>query len=255
MKSNPFFKKVLYLLLLSVFLFSLNACEQNSTTTPVTTESLPTPSAEATKNPSPTIASGSLQTSNDLSSSNNDEALAYNEALTAYDDFLAGDINAQDLKHEISDGVVTIKDISLEPDLKTYYALFDMNEDGIPELHLRPATGGSYAIFTYLDGQIVLWHNGSDYESPLNNGAILYERDGAAPTHINYYYLVLGTDGSETSKVYFSKYHSVNEGGSTESIDYEVFMFEDKEVTEDEWNSLTEEYLLNSADLIIWNEL
>lgn len=214
MKNNPFPKKTLYLLLSTVFLFALNACGQNSTSTPETTD----------------------------------------DALAAYDNFLAGSINAQDLKHEISEGVITIKDISLKPDLNTYYALFDMNGDGIPELHLRPIAGGSYAIFTYIDGQVVLWHDGPDYESPLNNGAILYERHGAAPTHINYYYLVLDSDGSEISKVYFSKYHSIDESGSTESDDYDVFMLEDKEVPEDEWNSLTNEYLSNSSDLIIWNE-
>lgn len=143
----------------------------------------------------------------------------------------------------------------MEPDLITYYALFDMNGDGIPELHLRPAMSGIYAIFTYLDGQIILWYNGPDYEAPLNNGAILYKRDGAAPTHINYYNLVLDSDGNEISKVYFSKYHSVDESGSIESADYDEFIFEDKKVSENEWNSLTNEYLSNLSDLIIWNEL
>jgi hypothetical protein len=32
-------------------------------------------------------------------------------------------------------------------------------------------------------------------------------------------------------------------------------MFEDKEVSEDEWNSLTNEYLSISSDLIIWKLL
>ena len=248
MKCNPFLRKTLYLLLLSIFLFALNACGQNSTSTPATTEASPAPSEMVKANPAQPSDSGPPQTSDDESSANND-------ALAAYNNFLAGSINAQDLKHEISDGVVTIKDISLKPDLKTYYALFDMNGDGISELHLRPIVGGSYAIFTYLDGQIVLWHDGPDYEAPLNNGAILYERDGAAPTHINYYYLVLDSDGKEISKVNFSKYHSADESGLTESADYDVFMVEDKEVSEDEWNSLTNEYLSHSSDLIIWNEL
>jgi hypothetical protein len=253
MKRNPFHKKTLYLLLSSVYLFALNACGQNSTSTPATTDISPTLKAMVTANPAQPSDSASSQTS-DVSSANNDESFAYNDALAAYENFLAGSINAQDLKHEISDGVVTMKDISLEPDLKTYYALFDMNGDGISELHLRPIVGGRYAIFTYLGGQIVLWHDGPDYESPLNNGAILYERDGAAPTHINYYYLVMDADGNEISRVSFSKYHSVDESSLTESTDYDVFMFEDKEVSEDEWNSLTNEYLSNSSDLIIWNE-
>lgn len=255
MKRNPILKKNLYVLLTSVFLFTLNACGQNSISTPTTTDASPTPSVMVTANPDQHPDNGSPQISDDESSANKDESFAYNDALAAYDNFLAGTISAHDLKHEISDGVVTIKDISLEPDLKTYYALFDMNGDGIPELHLRPIVGGSYAIFTYLNGKIVLWHDGPDYESPLNNGAILYERDGAAPTHINYYYLVLDSDGNEISKVYFSKYHSVDESGLTESTDYDVFIFEDKEISEDEWNSLTNEYLSNSSDLIVWNEL
>lgn len=180
---------------------------------------------------------------------------ASDDALSAYDNFLNGSIDAQDLKHVISDGVVPIEDLSLKPDFTTYYALFDMNGDEIPELHLRPVTGGGYVIFTYHDEQIVLFHEGPDYESPLNNGAILYERDGAAPTHVNYYYLVLDSEGNSLSRVTFSKYHSVDKSGLNESPDYDVYMFEDKEVSKDEWNSLTNEYLSISSDLILWNEL
>lgn len=245
MKHNLFRKKTICVWLLSVELLVLNACGDNNTTTSPITDESPTTSELTNINPSQPSDNDSLQTSEDVLSAN---------AIAAYNNFLEGSINAQDLKHEISDGVVTIKDISLEPDLKTYYAFYDMNGDGIPELHLRPIVGGSYAIFTYLDGQIALWHNGPDYESPLNNKAILYERDGGAPTHINYYYLVLDSDGNEISKVYFSKYHSIDESSLTESADYDLFMFEDKEVSKEEWDSLTKEYLTKSSDLIIWNE-
>ncbi len=245
MKHNAIFKNTLFLLLASIFVFALSACEQNGTINPAITKASPTPNATTTANPAQPSDNAPSHTSDDVSSANND-------ALVAYENFLAGSINAQDLKHEISDGVITIKDISLEPDLKTYYALFDMNGDGISELHLRPITGGSYAVFAYIDGQIVLWHDGPDYESPLNNGAFLYERDGAAPTHINYYYLVLDSDGNEVTKVYFSKYHSIDESGSAESADYDMFMVEDKEVSKDEWDSLTNGYLSLPSDLIIW---
>ncbi len=247
MKCNPFFKKTLSILLSSVFLLALYACGQDSVSTPSTTAVSPAPNVTVTENPAKPSAESSPQASDDASS-------AYNDALAAYNNFLAGNIKAQDLKHEISDRVVNIKDISLEPDFKTYYALFDMNGDGIPELHLRPIAGGSYAVFTYLDGEIVLWHEGSDYESPLNNGAVLYERDGAAPTHINYYYLVLDSDGNEISRVYFAKYHSIDESGLNESTDYDVFIFEEKEVSKDEWNALINEYLSIPSDSIIWNE-
>jgi len=267
MKHKHFLRNTLFLLLSTILLISLNACGQSSTTTSATTDTVPVSSELIKVNSEQPSDSSSAQTSTvepsanniESSSKNNEsssnESPAYDEALAAYKKFLAGSMNAQDLKHEISDGVVKIKDISLEPDFKTYYALFDMNGDGIQELHLRPVAGGSYLIFTYLDGQIVLWHSGPDYESPLNNGAILYERDGAAPTHINYYYLVLDSNGNETLKVNFSKYHSVDESGKTESADYDVFMMEDKEVSEEEWNSLTKDYLSNSSDLIVWKEI
>lgn len=262
MKHKHFLRNTLFLLLSTIFVFSLNACGQSSPTTSTTADTVPVSSELIKVNSEQPSDSSSAQTSavelssksNESSSKSNDSP-ASEEALAAYKKFLAGSINAQDLKQEISDGVVKIKDISLEPDFKTYYALFDMNGDGIPELHLRPVVGGSYLIFTYLDGQIVLWHSGPDYESPLNNGAILYERDGAAPTHINYYYLVLDSNGNEISKVNFSKYHSVDESGKTESADYDVFMMEDKEVSEEEWNSLTKDYLSNSSDLIVWKEI
>ena len=241
MKLNISLKKTLCLLLSSAFLFSLSSCGKKNGTTASMESASPAPnSVQPSDNSTPQVSA---------------ESTASDDAIAAYNKFLAGSIDAQDLKNEISSGTVSIQDISLEPDLKTYYALFDMNGDGIPELHLRPIAGGGYAVFTYLDGQIVLWHDGPDFESPLNNRAILYERDGAAPTHINYYYLVLDSAGNEISKVNFSKYHSVEENGSSESPDYDVFMFEDKQVSEDEWNSLTHEYLSNSSSLIIWNEL
>ncbi len=245
MERSTFIKKTLCLFLSSVCLLALCACGKKGVSTPSTTAASPTPS----------VLMNSAQPSDNSTLQASDESSANNDALVAYNKFLAGTIDAQDLKNEISDGAVNVKDISLAPELKTYYALFDMNGDGTPELHLRPIVGGGYAVFTYLNGQIVLWHEDTDYEAPLNNGAILYEREGAAPTHVNYYYLVLDSNGNEISKVYFSKYHSVDESGLSESADYDVFMFEDKEVTRDEWASLTDEYLAISSDLIIWNEI
>lgn len=255
MKHKHFLRNTLFLLLSTIFLFSLYACGQSSSTTSAIADTVPVSSELIKVNSEQPSDSSSAQTSAVEPSAKSNDSPAFEEALAAYKKFLAGSMNAQDLKQEISDGVVKIKDISLEPDFKTYYAIFDMNGDGIPELHLRPVVGGSYLIFTYLDGQIVLWHSGPDYESPLNNGAILYERDGAAPTHINYYYLVLDSNGNETSKVNFSKYHSVDDSGKTESAEYDVFMMEDKEVSEEEWNSLTKDYLSNSSDLIVWKEI
>lgn len=76
--------------------------------------------------------------------------------------------------------------------VKVGFLHMDMNEKQIfstegelsfPVLYLRSIMSVSYAIFIYLDGQIVLWHDGPNYATPLNNTAILYERTGSAPTH------------------------------------------------------------------------
>lgn len=247
MKRNIVLKKVLCLMFSSTFLLSLCACGKEGVHAASTLSSSPASSVtDAAKSGSPSDSGTSQGTG---------ESSAYQNAVEAYNKFLSGTAEAQDAKKAISNGVVAIQDISLEPDLKTYYALFDMNGDGVPELHLRPVEGGKYVVFTYTDGQVVLWHDGPDYESPLNNGAILYERDGAAPTHINYYYSVLDSDGKEISRVEFSKYHSVDESSLSESADYDVFMIAEKEVSESEWNSLTSAYLSISSDLIVWNEL
>lgn len=227
MRRTCFLKKAFFLLFPLSLLFILCACGQGG-------GSLSAPGASTAALPTPTASAP--------------------PALAAYGEFLAGRIDAQDPKDAISSGIVKIKNITLEPALKTYCALFDMNGDGVPELHLRPIAGGGYAIFTYSNGQVVLWHCGPDYESPLNNGAILYEREGAAPTHTNYYYAVLNTNGDELSRVDFAKYHSVDGSGQHESAGYDVFTFENRAVSEDAWNSMTQEYLSIKSDLIIWNE-
>ena len=164
MKRDPFLKKAFCLLLLSVFLLALNACGQNDASTLAAAEVSPVSDGAATAKPAQPSDQGPSAPIDQVSVEQNEEDIAGNAALAAYNDFLAGAISAQDINHKISDGTVAIKDISLEPDFKTYYALFDMNGDQVPELHLRPVVGGSYAIFTYVDEQIVLWHTGPDYE-------------------------------------------------------------------------------------------
>ena len=208
------------------------------------TPSGPTPSTPAVTGTPPATLSTSSGNS------------AYDAAITAYNEFLKGSINAQDPNERIRlNGTVNIKDIILGPDLPTYYAFFDMNGDGIPELHLRPVDSAMYEIFTYRNGQVVAWHGGPDWESPLSNGAILYERPGGAPTHTNYIYTVLDFNGNVISEVSFAKYHSVENGGTSESADDEIFTFGDKDVTKDEWDSLTKEYLSVTPAQIQWNEL
>ncbi len=169
-------------------------------------------------------------------------------AVSAYEAFLQGDATVEDPKHDLSEsGTVNINDLSLG--LNTLHALFDMNGDGISELHLRPTTGGGYDIFTYRDSQVFLWHADLDYCSPLNNGALLYERPGGAPPHTNYMYITLDTNGNEIARVGFSKYDVVDENGLKVGVRY---IYEDNDVSKETWYALTKKILSIKSDLIEW---
>lgn len=88
--------------------------------------------------------------------------------------------------------------------LKLEYALFDMNYDNIPELHLR--CPWYYIIITISNNELKLWREASTYERPLENGALLYERSGGGPTHIDYSYTTMKYNGETKYEVSFSKY-------------------------------------------------
>jgi hypothetical protein len=172
----------------------------------------------------------------------------YDAAVSAYEALLQGDADAEDPKCDLSEsGSFNINDLSLGPN--TLHALFDMNGDGIPELHLRPTTGGGYEIFTYRDGQVVLWHVDVDYCSPLNNGALLYERPGGAPPHTNYMYITLDSNGNEISRVGFAEYDVVDENDLKVGVRY---IYEDNDVSKETWDALTDKFLSIKSDLIEW---
>ena len=172
----------------------------------------------------------------------------YDAAVSAYEAFLQGDADAEDPERDLSEsGSVNISDLSLGSN--TLHALFDMNGDGIPELHLRPTTGGGYEIFTYRDGQVILWHVDVDYCSPLNNGALLYERPGGAPLHTNYMYITLDSNGNEISRVRFSEYNVVDENDLKVGVRY---IYEDNDVSKETWDALTNKFLSIKSDLIEW---
>ena len=172
----------------------------------------------------------------------------YDAAVSAYEAFLQGDADAEDPKHDLFEsGTVNINDLSLGSN--TLHALFDMNGDGIPELHLRPTTGGGYEIFTYRDDQVVLWHADVAYCSLLNNGALLYERPGGAPPHTNYIYIELDSNGDEIARVGFSKYEVVDENDPKVGVRY---IYEDNDVSKETWDELTKKFLSIKTDLIEW---
>lgn len=167
--------------------------------------------------------------------------------LKLYKEFLRGKVIAKGKNNKI----ISIRDYF---DLSTNneYALYDMNHDGLPELHVRG--GIYYLVFTIVNNRLVLWHEFTGYEKPLNNGAVLYIRDGAAPAHVDYQYSVFDFYGNETLELGFSKYSSKDDGN------YDTYYFndgdEDVQITsKTDWDKLTQKFLSIKSNKIKWKSI
>lgn len=130
------------------------------------------------------------------------------------------------------------------------YAIFDMNGDDIPELHVR--SGVEYHIFTYYNQELLLWHTYSSYSWPTDDHAILYTRYGGAPTHINYQYEVLDFWGNTSLLIEFAEGDINNDNIYDENDDY---YFEGVEVTKSQWDVLTAKYLSSTSGSIVWKQM
>lgn len=173
------------------------------------------------------------------------------ENITAdvlYDEFLSKKINAVDKNGE----AITFESYldGLPENAWRKYAIYDMNGDSIPELIIK--TGRSFDIFWIKNDIVTLWYQGTNYTKPLNNMALLSEREGAAPEHTDYIYYVLGYQGEEVLKIEFSKCSA----SEFQGVQYdEIYLINNTEVTEQIYNSLTEPLLTVSDDKITWKEL
>jgi hypothetical protein len=156
----------------------------------------------------------------------------YQAATNAYNKFLSGTLEAKDKTTGDSGKSFTIKEMTSagngSPGIDAY-ALFDVNGDGIPELH---TASFFYDIFSYQDGQLVLWYevpfnrmDGSVF--PLENRAIFAQHD---TTGKFYYYVTFSSDGKPTV-ISFS-----------ERAELDSYNFNDKDVTKAEYDNLTKEY-------------
>ncbi|MDR2929204.1 MAG: hypothetical protein LBV41_13565 [Cytophagaceae bacterium] len=174
------------------------------------------------------------------------QELILNHILTSYNKFLKGNIS---IKQE--NEMIHIQDVFIfdNEDQQAYnqYALFDMNGDALPELHVRSVN--SYDIFTYQEEEIKLWHTDVPYSRPLNNRSILYERIGGAPAHIDYKYKLFDFYGNHIFEISFSKYDSSNRGIYDENS---LYIFDEVELAKEKWDSLTEKILSIDDDLIQW---
>lgn len=230
----------IYVVLLLAGVLMLSSCAKQTVSAPAPLQAEETPAEAGYASDSPQAAAAATD--------RRSFAAIKDDAVSAYETFLQGDADAEDDKHDLSEsGTVNINDLSLGSN--TLHALFDMNGDGIPELHLRPTTGGGYEIFTYRDGRVVLWHADVDYCSPLNTGALLYKRPGGAPPHTNYMYITLDPNGNEIARVRFSEYDVVDESGLKVGVRY---IYEDNDVSKETWDELTKKFLSIKSDLIEW---
>lgn len=122
------------------------------------------------------------------------------------------------------------------------YALFDMTNDGIPELHVL--TDISYSVHTGEGKKLITWYEGDRYRRPLNNKAIL----GKTESSETYYeYIVLENKGEEVFSCAFAKNQR------------NICLFSNGEdyikLSKRKWEKLTSPFLSIGSDKINWKNI
>ena len=160
------------------------------------------------------------------------------QAMELYEEFLSGKRNAKWEGEDFS--IDKIPKVGAGWDK---YAFFDMNGDGIPELHIR--FSGYYYIFSCKNGEIFVFTILPLESKLLNNGAILKAWDSESHWMKQYAYVVLDCFGNEQLNIDFAT-HKLSDDDET------VYLYKDKEVSKEEWNTLTEKYFSIGSDQIEW---
>lgn len=122
------------------------------------------------------------------------------------------------------------------------YALFDMTNDGIPELHVL--TDISYSVHTVEGKKLITWYEGDRYRRHLNNKAIL----GKTESSETYYeYIVLDNKGEEVFSCAFAKNQR------------NICLFSNGEdyikLSKRKWEKLTSPFLSIGSDKINWKNI
>ncbi len=122
------------------------------------------------------------------------------------------------------------------------YALFDMTNDGIPELHVL--TDISYSVHTVEGKKLITWYEGDRYRRPLNNKAIL----GKTESSETYYeYIVLDNKGEKVFSCAFAKNQR------------NICLFSNGEdyikLSKRKWEKLTSPFLSIGSDKINWKNI
>ena len=175
-------------------------------------------------------ASGIISNNSQITSNKTDVSIQYNRAVNAYIEHLEKSSN------------------SYKGQSFGTYAIYDMNDDQIPELlyfvefHL--------AICIYQDNSVkeldTAGFNGMNGSIKiLSNGSILYENVGTGTT---YCYETLNKDYTLTD-MYFHY-------GDFEGREYDLFEFDGEKVTKDKWHELTRDIFATSeATDIEWKSI
>lgn len=166
-----------------------------------------------------------------------------------YQKFMANEITAHD-KNGVKKSIDKyILNGSLDGEYK--YTYIEMTGDGVLELCVKQFP--EMYFFTIKNGEVYHWYTESKADSKLlNNGAFLYERHGAAPTHINYEYYEL----DENANVKFSTTFSWWDGKTIEvgKIYPDTYIINGKEVFKEEYERKTQQYLSIGNDEIFWRD-
>jgi hypothetical protein len=193
----------------------------------------------------------------------------YARALVVYDNFLRGGYGKRDENGEYTPAVAEwFPDIGWDGtgyvpfgDHPWDYAVYDMNHDGIPELHVRPGPG-HYTIYTYKweseyrhPSRPTVWADlsSSSYVVPLNNGATLGHRPGSYGGAASNFYIYNLFDffGNEQLRLFFEVY-DVDDDGILE-----YYMgdgnWDDSRLPKGLKEKITEEVLLAKSDRIVWH--
>jgi len=177
-------------------------------------------------------------------------ALAQREPENLYRRFLTDEVAALD-----ETGVKKFfrEYLLWDVDTQAYtYTYLDMTGDGTPELCVKQYP--QMYFFTVKNGEISHWYTETNsYVKLLNNGDLLFERHGAAPTHINYEYYELDKNATVTTKATFSWWdgETIEKG----KVYPDTYVFDDKEVTKEEYEEKTRHYLSVGFNELVWYDV
>ena len=164
-----------------------------------------------------------------------------------YKQFMSGEITAIDENGEEKAFDSYVLDASADDGYT--YTFYDMTGDGGVEVIIKKYP--EIYFFTEKDGNIYHWYTDTKaYSTLLNNGALLYERKGAGPTHTDYEYYELDENAKVKFSVTFSQYDQTTaEDGK---IYPDTYFLNEQEVTKEEYEAKTKDYLLVGSDKIVW---